>query len=598
MDMQNFESYRQIGVPELVFKYLHREGVSHVFGLPGGYIYPFLKLLRGQSAEGIQLIISRHEEGAAFMADGYARVTGKLGVVFTTAGPGATNALTGVACAHKDHSPLLLISGCASTASLGLGAWQESSNAGVNTTEVFRHATAFSEFVSNVENFHIQFGKALKIIHSTPNRAAHLCVPLDVSNGVIQKADISASPLHSGGNLFQLRADSKIAGEAFQMLLDALNPVIYLGNGARQALQDPHFISNFLEFLGRHSIPVMTSPKAKGIFPGSHPLSLGVFGLSGNRTSEEFLAQIKPDALMVIGSSLNEWSSGRWSELLHCHKMIHVDINNEVPGLVYRTDLEIQAEAKSFLQQLIELSQATDLSADTVVRIEKRGSDLAALKNTTPKFNNIHDMAADSSPIKPQRLMAELDKFAHGKAINFFIDMGNCTGFFNHYTQIDPPNRVFAPYGFSSMGWANAAVIGGKVGDPERINIAISGDGAFLMNGVEVQSAARHRIGAVYLILFDNHYGTVHHGEMSVMNDLSKMDDNYYCLGEPDLTMFAKSLGAEAYYIEKPEEIIPSLEKACERADSEKKPQVIVFKIDHKEKAPFGGRYNLVKPSK
>jgi len=173
----------------------------------------------------------------------------------------------------------------------------------------------------------------------------------------------------------------------------------------------------------------------------------------------------------------------------------------------------------------------------------------------------------------------------------FFVDMGNSTGFFSHFTQLAPPAKAFIPYGFSSMGWASGAAIGGKLGKPGQTCICITGDGAFLMNGTELQVAARHHIGVVYLVLFDNYYGMVHHGEMMVSRQFDNVDDPYYDLGQPDLVKFAESLGAEAYAVTEPGDFEQHFPTACSRANSLHKPQVLIISIDHRERPPLGARF-------
>ena len=197
-------------------------------------------------------------------------------------------------------------------------------------------------------------------------------------------------------------------------------------------------------------------------------------------------------------------------------------------------------------------------------------------------------MLSLSEPLKPQRVMFKLEQFVKQRNEMWcFLDIGNCTGLFNHYVQLDPPRRVFGSYGFSSMGWANAAVIGAKKAAPHVPCVAVTGDGAFLMNGVEIQAASKHRIRAIYLVLNDNFYGTVHHGELAVANDDSQMDDDFYGLGAPDIASFAEALGARSYRVSKPGELCKAIELACTRADKEKQPQVIVARIDHRELTPL-----------
>jgi acetolactate synthase-1/2/3 large subunit len=572
-------------VVEAFLEYLAVEGITHVFGVPGGYIHPFLKALYRHPQ--LTFVMSRHEEGAAFMADGYARASGRLGVVLTTAGPGATNAITGIACAQKDRSPVLIVTGNTATPTVGRGAWQDSTAVGV--TEMLRHVTGMSEAVVHPANFLTQLNQALRVAHGVPKQAVHLSLPLDVSTARIERAPVPSTRVYDISRSSRLSADAAQIVAALDLIAASQRPVILIGAGGVEALVDHELRARFFELVSRLSIPVMTSPHAKGVFPESHPLSLGVHGLGGSRRSEAYLTSEQPDLLLVVGSSLNEWSSNRWNEALRLPTMIQVDIDSKILGRSFPVHLGIVADARSFLSELDTLASQRRFDASV---LEERRACLDAFRARVPRVTDSAKTASDDRPLKPQRVMYELDSFLRHREARLFLDMGNCTGFFNHYVQLDPPSRVFAPYGFSSMGWACGAVIGAKAALPHVPCIAIVGDGAFLMNGVELQSAARHRIGAVYLVLNDGYYGTVHHGEISTSGDESRIDDDTYSLGTLDLPTFAESLGATAHPVDEPGQLAVALSTASDQADRDERPQVIVVRVDHREKPPFGGRYH------
>ena len=145
-------------------------------------------------------------------------------------------------------------------------------------------------------------------------------------------------------------------------------------------------------------------------------------------------------------------------------------------------------------------------------------------------------------PLKPQKVFCELSHFAADKEIAFFLDIGNSTGFFSHYVQLSLPNLLYSAYGFTCMGWSSGAAVGAKIASPHLTCVAIMGDGAFLMNGIEIQTAARYRVGVIYMVMFDNCYGMVNHGE-NASSKYPVLQDDYYSLGSPDLIKFAESLG-------------------------------------------------------
>ena len=241
------------------------------------------------------------------MADGYARASRKLGVVFTTAGPGATNALTAVACAQKDNVPLLLITGNVATSTFGKGVCQDSSSCSINVTEIFRYATGLSELIVHPKNFQVQLERALHVAFSQPYQAAHLSIPIDVSTAKLGPTFIPTTNKYDRSNQSYVIATEAQIRAGFDAIRRARNPMALLGAGA--ALEDLETRHAFETCVNSLVIPVATSPKAKGVFPESHPLSLGVFGMGGSHRSQAYLSDIKPDVLLVIGNSLNEWGS-------------------------------------------------------------------------------------------------------------------------------------------------------------------------------------------------------------------------------------------------------------------------------------------------
>ncbi|WP_158512970.1 thiamine pyrophosphate-binding protein [Flavisolibacter tropicus] len=586
--MHTYKDLQNITVAELVIKYLELEGVEYVFGIPGGYIHPFLKLLREHPS--IRFIISRHEEGAAFMADGYARTSGKLGVVFSTAGPGATNALTGLVSAHTDGVPLLLITGQTATDTAGKGAIQDSIDMGVNITDVLGRACGFSETAVSAANFPLLFSRALQTAFASPRQAVHLSIPLNIASATISHVLFPEQRVYDSYLQPKPLLVEAIVYDVYQLLQEAERPVILLGAGCREAFKNVELAAQFEAFAHSYGIGVITSPKGKGLFPESTLASLGVFGMGASRYSETYFEEAAPDVVLVLGSSLNEWATGRWSEALQATQaFIHVDLNAKVIGRAYRTTHRLQTDIESFLTGLFSIEERVGNMYPQ--RTGERLLQLQLFKNRCLPFDDADKLEADCVPLKPQSIFHQLSHLAKDNAYSFFVDMGNCTGYFSHFMQLEAPAKAYVPCGFSSMGWASGAVIGGQLGSTDTTCICVTGDGAFLMNGVELQVAARYSVGVVYIVLYDNFYGMVHHGEMTVANQFDKMDDPYYDLGAPDLVQFAESLGATAYAVTQPGAFEQLLPEACANARLEKKPQVLVVSIDHREKPPLGNRF-------
>ncbi|WP_375759131.1 thiamine pyrophosphate-binding protein [Corallococcus exercitus] len=578
---RGFKTVEDITVADCVIAHLEAEQVDAVFGIPGGNLAPFQQALRKHAS--MRFIISSHEAGAAFMADGYARATGKLGVCMVTAGPGATNALTGVASAHLDGVPMLAISGNVATDRVGLMAMQESSSVhGVNTVEMFRQACASSTGVNDAQSFQRLLARAMRTAQGQPGGAAHLSVPSNIARQPIHRASV---PTTRGA--FRARpamAPFEDLRAAFTLLRTARRPLIFLGSGAREAMAEHS--EAFTAFVTQHGIPVATSMRGKGLFSEREALSLGVLGLGGSKRSEAYLRE-GVDVMLVLGSRLGEWASKSFHRYFQSvHHVIQVDVNASNIGQFLPVRLPIVADAGSVVTGLAELGQMIGPSSGS--RVQERWAQVMALTEPAPVVRT----PQDRDSVKPQDLMLELDKHL-SPDMDLYIDMGNCSGWTAHILHITPPARIFYPCGLSSMGWSCGAVIGGKIGRPERTAVAVVGDGAFLMNGTEMLTASRYRVGTVTIVLNDNFLGMVNHGEHA-QNRSQPLEDDFYSLGNPDLKAFSESLGARAYTVNGPGQLDALLPEVLRRANETGQPQVIVAHIDYREVPPYGDRFAAV----
>lgn len=581
--LRAFHTHENLTLAEALLAHLEAEGVEAVFGIPGGNLAPLVQALRRHPR--IRYIIGSHEGGSAFMADGYARATGRLGVCAVTAGPGATNALTGVASAHLDQVPLLAITGQVSTERFGLGAIQESTDeGGINTAEMFRHCTASTTSVVDAKSFPRLLERALKTAHALPAGAVHLSLPSNLARQTLPRVSVPTTP-----GAWRTRQPAAPASEvytAFELLRRARRPLIYLGAGAREALETRG--ADFAAFVRHFCVPVATSLRGKGLFSEEDALSLGVLGIAGSARAEQYLRE-GVDVLLVLGSRLGEWASKSFSPLFQAaHTVIQVDATPSVIGQFLQVHLPIVADVQSVVTGLMEFGHGAE-PADEVALSERR----QALKELHLAHRAPTAALPEDGPLKPQHVMAELNPHLRGE-LDLYVDMGNCTGWATHCLRLVPPTRVFYPCGLSSMGWSLGAVIGGKLGRPERGAIALTGDGSFLMNGTELRTAVRYRVGAVYVVLNDNSLGMVNHGEHAQSQGEWPLEDDYFSLGEPDLVGFSQALGARAYEVTRPGELARLLPEVLQRADAERLPQVLVCRIDPREVPPYGDRFAAV----
>lgn len=582
----SYTLHQNITVSQCLLKYLELEEVDVLFGVPGGAVKYVLDELRKQQKK---YVICRQETGAAYMADGYARLSGKLGVVLVTSGPGATNALTGAVNAQCSNSSVLVISGEVPEADFGKGYLQEGMDAGLDVNAVYRAACQYTAVISNPNDFQTLFAQAIRSAMARPRRTTHISLPEDVSNLTLDahlprsKENYRATPRCSSPQQTKL---------AHQTLLEADLPLLFLGAGCREALVDPDRGERFKQFVEKFALPVMTSPGAKALFPESHALSLRTYGLAGCEWPKYYLQPClldttlphRYDCLAVFASSLGELSTNSWNEALTpdpAGSLLQVDLDQAVLGRAFPISMGIVAEIGCFLDDLLALGEQT---APDPCRTEDRRRFVARLKKERSAFRDPADRDSDAAPILPQALMKCLsEELPSGSHV--FIDAGNCVGWTLHYLAVDPPTQVHSALAMGPMGFGVASVIGAKLAAPDRVCVGIVGDGAFLMHGNEVSTAAQYQIGAIWIVLFENDLQMVSQG----MDHFFPAPGwaNYYSLGNPDLAKFAESLGAAAYTVQSPAEFRWYFNLAVTKAETERKPQVILVRHDTGQVPPY-----------
>jgi acetolactate synthase-1/2/3 large subunit len=556
---------------------LGHEGVKYIFGVPGGAIED-LNVALYRNKQGILPIVSKHEEGAAFMADGYARVSGNLGVCCATAGPGASNLITGLASSNADQIPVLALTGQVATSVFGKGAIQESGSEGVNITNIFRNFTKYSGMLITEDRAQYMLQKAVRLAKTGPSGATHLNLPTD-----IMKKDVNLQKLctfKTDARLF----DEESVKKAAQHLIAAKNPVIIAGWGvvlSRAAYE-------LLELAQLLQIPVATSPKAKGVFPESHPLSLGVLGFAGNPMAKEFIIDSgKVDVLVAVGTSFSEMMTGGWDDrLLPKDHLIHIDIDPEKIGKNYCTSVALVGDARMNLKELSKAAVDERSSKNAHIHINSVHKSLAELRaqHAVPE----HDLTTQGNLYHPQKLVLDVQKSFAGNTI-YFADIGTSMAWAIRHMTIDTPYSFFVSLGFGSMGYAVAAPVGAKVAMPDRPVVALVGDGSFLMNGFEVATAVNYNIPVVWVIFNNAMLGMVHHGRRLFKTPIP--DGISPIFKRVDYAKVAEGLGARGIRIDKETEITPELAQSI--IDSGQ-PTVLDVWVDHDVVPPIHSRIATV----
>ena len=502
---------------DLLVKMLAEAGVEVVFGLPGGAISPVHDALLDSP---IRCVTTRHESGAMFAAAGYAHATGKLGVVAVTSGPGALNAMTGLASAWCDGLPLLLLVGEVPRPAHGKGVLQDGSSHGLQIVEMARHVTKLAAEVPRPSTLPHLVRRAIATALSGRRGPVLLTLPLDVSTAQV------CPPRVGGAITVGQTLAPPVLDEIAELLTSAARPLIIAGSGVRGD-GAPERLRLVAERLG---CPVVTTPKAKGVFAESHPLSLGVLGLGGHPSARRYLDS-GVDVVVAIGTSLGDLATDGFSpELQATRALVHVDIDARQFGKSYSPTHAVVASAKDLLGGLAERLDALALPAR---ELDVHGVEHLALPSSRR-----------GDAIAPQDALAQLQRLLPADTI-YTVDSGEHTTFSNHFLRIDHPDSYVVMTGLGSMGQSIGAAIGAQLAHPERSVAAICGDGCFAMNAFEVATAVAEHLPIRVFVFNDQRLGMVENGHKNVYGRTPQ-----FGTGHLDICSIARGLGAATLLVD------------------------------------------------
>lgn len=580
-------------VADILVDYLDQLGVEYVFGIPGGAIEPLYNALaRSKRQGGPRPIVARHETGAAFMADGYFRETGKLGVCCATTGPGTTNLITGVASAYANEIPMLVITAQSSLYLFGRGAFQESSCTGINTVALFQSCCRYTTLVSHIEQLENKLIYGLMSALGTPAGPVHLSIPRDIlsSPAPVDKPSYQIAALTRRASLF----DSAGADELCREIENAHKVVFVVGDGCGDA------IGAVVETASLINAAIVATPHGKGLMDPYHPLFRGIIGFAGHETATETLSDPGVDAIVAIGTNLSEWASNGWDRVaLLNERLIHVD---PVEGHFARSPmakLHVRGRIRTLFNYVLNDLQTRHTAAPRLRSIQAgpgiRAVDRSSGTHPSLPFRLAEETkyADDSTPIKPQRLMRELAEIFPENTC-FLADTGNSQAWSIHYlhprTQ-SPGNssassdRYRACLEFVSMGWAIGAAIGIAVGSRGRPVVCITGDGSLLMSGQEITVAIQERLPVIFVVLNDSALGMVKHGQR-----LNGAEPIAFELPKVDFCAYAKSMGVDGYIIRSPQDLRElDIDALCKRQG----PSLLDVRVDPEEVPPMSLRLRI-----
>ncbi|WP_068468841.1 thiamine pyrophosphate-binding protein [Candidatus Protochlamydia phocaeensis] len=556
---------------DFILDCLSKEKIEYLFMVPGGLVDPFLPALGRQTA--VKPIIAAQEGGAAYMADGYARASGKFGAALCIGGPGLANTVTAVAAAQTDGSPLLLISGETATCIEGLGMFQDASSQTLDDVSTLKGLTHYSSSIDNPKNLPHLLRHAIIRLLAEPAGPVHLSIPKDsqVANMEVEYQPISADLIHAG--VLSLQA-AEATLKHFQGGPDGLPPVriaILAGAGIEHAKASQALI----QFAERWSIPVATTLRAKGVFPEDHPLSLGVFGYAGTHHSRMAILDRPPDLLIVLGSGLNERDTMHWTLHLSPKNSICVNLNPLAMGVHLRGSTVI-GDAGAYLNWLETKSDAIRVPLESTLDVRKKW--LAGIL-AQPRLQNPENCKSAAIPIHPARIVSELRSALPRDGI-VLIDSGAHRAFAGHYWSAYAPLTYISATNLGPMGWAIPAAIGVQCAQPDKKVAVITGDGCMHMQGIEVATAARYQLPIIYVVINNAALGNVWlraHQEGPVPNELTLLPDL-------DWAAFSKALGCNGITVSQPNELAPAFAAALQN----KGPTVIDVKADKRFPTPVG----------
>jgi acetolactate synthase-1/2/3 large subunit len=523
---------------EIFCESLRHEGVKTVFGLPGGVVLKIFDVLCQQ--KDIELVLTRHEQGAAHMAEGYAKATGKAGVVLVTSGPGMTNIVTGLADAYMDSVPLVAFTGQVSTNLIGNDAFQEADNVGIS-----RPCTKHNVLVKDVKDLAQIVKEAFYIATSGRPGPVLVDIPKDVSTEKAEfkypdKVSLRGYNPTVNGNRHQIK-------QAAEEILKSKKPMIYVGGGA--IFSDA--AAEILELAEATQIPVTMTLMGLGSFPGTHPLSLGMLGMHGGYWTN--MAMHHADLLIAIGARFDDRVTGKLAEFCPEARVIHIDIDPTSIKKTFHAHIPIVGDVKAVLRQLNVLLRSMDGN-----RAELKAMRAPWIKQVED-WRKAHPLVykQDDKVTKPQFVLEKLYTLTKHEAI-VATDVGQHQMWAAQYFKGNKPRTWLTSGGLGTMGFGFPAAIGAQKAFPEKLVLCVTSEGSFQMNLQELATAAEHKL-PVKIVLLNNRY----HGMVRQWQDLF-YEGRYaasYLGNLPDFVKLAEAYGVLGLRAQKPAEVEPTLKE-------------------------------------
>ncbi|RAL21054.1 acetolactate synthase large subunit [Thermoflavimicrobium daqui] len=518
---------------DVMVRCLENEGVQYIFGIPGEENIDLVHSLA--SSNQIQFISARHEQGAAFMADVYGRLTGKAGVCLATLGPGATNLITGIGDVNLDHAPVVAITGQASMERM-----HKESHQYIDLVSMFQHVTKWSVEVKRAETLPEIVRKAFKLAEMEKPGAVLIELPEDLASEEIELQSLPKTPLPKS------IPSTHEMEHALKRIHQSQKPLIIAGNGVIRQLASEE-LRKFAEAL---DIPVTHTFMAKGVLPPDHVLNLYTMGL---QAKDYVLCGVhEADLIITVGYDFVEYLPMYWNDE-QIKPIIHIDTQPAEVDLHYPTEVELVGDIKETLKYLTSHLKGAKTWRPKNDLVQKLKQEIQDARVEATSISN-----PEHAAIKPQIILSQLQKIIPENTI-VVSDVGAHKIWIARHFHPTYPNRVIISNGFASMGIAIPGAIGAKLACPNDPVISITGDGGFLMNAAEIETAKRLGLSFVILVLNDRKYSLIDWKLRNRFNASYGVDFN-----NPDFVRLAESFGISGLRVNSQQELEPTLQHALQ----------------------------------